>query len=202
MALELSSYDLLPQSMPSFARGFAAALIATVSCYPLDTVRRHIQVQAGRSVAYHTAAAAILRDDGLRGMYRGFLPNALKNLPNKGELHAFRGRGRLAPCQHIRSCFPAVHHYSIVLHTPGEQAVTKGMALPTRHPSHPLTCHCLSAGVKLSVFDGAKKVLTVAEKAYDEECVAMGVVPPTRQDWRPAGKARKAGQQQPQQPRK
>ncbi|KAL4856149.1 putative envelope ADP [Chlorella vulgaris] len=138
MALELSSYDLLPQSMPSFARGFAAALIATVSCYPLDTVRRHIQVQAGRSVAYHTAAAAILRDDGLRGMYRGFLPNALKNLPNKG--------------------------------------------------------------VKLSVFDGAKKVLTVAEKAYDEECVAMGVVPPTRQDWRPAGKARKAGQQQPQQP--
>lgn len=46
MALELTSYDLLPQQLPSFARGFAAALIATVSCYPLDTIRRHIQLQA------------------------------------------------------------------------------------------------------------------------------------------------------------
>lgn len=45
MALELTSYDLLPQSLPSFARGFAAAFIATVSCYPLDTIRRHIQLQ-------------------------------------------------------------------------------------------------------------------------------------------------------------
>lgn len=33
MALELSTYDILPQNIPSFARGFTAALIATVSCY-------------------------------------------------------------------------------------------------------------------------------------------------------------------------
>jgi solute carrier family 25 phosphate transporter 23/24/25/41 len=39
MALELASYDLLPKEMPSFARGFTAAFIATVTCYPLDTVR-------------------------------------------------------------------------------------------------------------------------------------------------------------------
>ena len=149
MALELSSYDLLPQQLPSFARGFAAAFIATVTCYPLDTVRRHIQLQvrprcrqqlavggprvhalprchavqspalllgavdapcggpacqhpvhscvprrrcrrglppsqAGRSVAWQAAAMSILRDDGVLGLYRGFLPNALKNLPNKG----------------------------------------------------------------------------------------------------------------------
>jgi solute carrier family 25 phosphate transporter 23/24/25/41 len=84
MALELASYDLLPQTLPSFARGFAAALIATVSCYPLDTVRRRIQLEAGRSVAWHVAAGAIVRVDGIAGLYRGFLPNALKNLPNKG----------------------------------------------------------------------------------------------------------------------
>jgi len=47
MALELTSYDLLPQELPSFARGFAAAFIATVTCYPLDTIRRHIQLQVG-----------------------------------------------------------------------------------------------------------------------------------------------------------
>ena len=39
MALELASFDLLPHELPSFARGFAAALIATSFCYPLDTVR-------------------------------------------------------------------------------------------------------------------------------------------------------------------
>jgi hypothetical protein len=39
MGLELACYDLLPPEMPSFARGFMSALIATVSCYPLDTIR-------------------------------------------------------------------------------------------------------------------------------------------------------------------
>ncbi len=39
MALELAAFDLLPQSMSSFARGFSAALIATTFCYPLDTLR-------------------------------------------------------------------------------------------------------------------------------------------------------------------
>ena len=39
MALELAGYDLLPQNVPSFARGFCAALMATSLCYPLDTLR-------------------------------------------------------------------------------------------------------------------------------------------------------------------
>lgn len=84
MALELSCYDLLPKEMPSFARGFTSALIATVSCYPLDTIRRRIQLQAASPLPWHVAASAILAEEGLIGMYRGFIPNALKNLPNKG----------------------------------------------------------------------------------------------------------------------
>lgn len=40
MALELATFDLLPRDkMPGFARGFAAALVATLACYPLDTLR-------------------------------------------------------------------------------------------------------------------------------------------------------------------
>lgn len=39
MAIELAAFDLLPQHMSSFARGFSAALIATTFCYPLDTLR-------------------------------------------------------------------------------------------------------------------------------------------------------------------
>jgi len=44
MALELAAFDTMPQGIPSFARGFMAALMATSVCYPLDTVRRQMQV--------------------------------------------------------------------------------------------------------------------------------------------------------------
>ena len=84
MALELATYDILPQNIPSFARGFTSALIATVSCYPLDTVRRRIQLEAAKAIPWSVAAGAIVRDEGIGGLYRGFLPNAVKNLPNKG----------------------------------------------------------------------------------------------------------------------
>lgn len=56
MGLEMASFDLLPQSLPSFARGFCAALIATVSCYPLDTIRRHIQLQVRAGAARSRAS--------------------------------------------------------------------------------------------------------------------------------------------------
>lgn len=84
MALELSCYDLLPQEMPSFARGFSSAFIATVSCYPLDTIRRRIQLVSATALPAGEAIRTILLNDGIKGMYRGFLPNAIKNLPNKG----------------------------------------------------------------------------------------------------------------------
>lgn len=96
MALELGSFDLLPDNLNSFARGFIAALIATVSCYPLDTVRRRIQLEATRRLPWQQAAGAIFREDGIGGFYRGFLPNALKNLPNKGvKLSVFANAKRL-----------------------------------------------------------------------------------------------------------
>lgn len=39
MALELAAFDSMPNEIPSFYRGFGAALIATSFCYPLDTIR-------------------------------------------------------------------------------------------------------------------------------------------------------------------
>jgi solute carrier family 25 phosphate transporter 23/24/25/41 len=84
MALELASYDLIPQEVPSFARGFTAALLATSICYPLDTIRRQIQLQSAGRLAMTQVVQQIMARDGPRGLYKGFLPNALKNLPNKG----------------------------------------------------------------------------------------------------------------------
>ncbi|BDA48379.1 probable envelope ADP,ATP carrier protein, chloroplastic [Coccomyxa sp. Obi] len=107
MALELAVFDLMPKDVAPFVRGFSSALLATTLCYPLDTVRRQIQLQSTGSTGPLMMAQKILHREGLGGFYRGFLPNALKNLPNKG--------------------------------------------------------------VRLAVFDGAKKLLTTAEQAYKEE---------------------------------
>jgi solute carrier family 25 (mitochondrial phosphate transporter), member 23/24/25/41 len=86
MALEFATYDSLPQQFPAFARGFTAALLATSCCYPMDTLRRQIQVQTGRAVSAQAVVADAWAKEGFRGLYRGFLPNALKNLPNKGMI--------------------------------------------------------------------------------------------------------------------
>lgn len=84
MALEFATYDSLPQQIPAFARGITAALLATTCCYPMDTLRRQIQLQTGRAVSAQAVLADAWAKEGLQGFYRGFLPNALKNLPNKG----------------------------------------------------------------------------------------------------------------------
>ena len=64
MALELASYDLLPSSIPSFFRGFMAALIATSFCYPLDTIRC---VDVSRSPSNERALSQACGADGIGG---------------------------------------------------------------------------------------------------------------------------------------
>jgi solute carrier family 25 phosphate transporter 23/24/25/41 len=96
MAIELATYDSLPQQVPSFVRGFGAALLATCCCYPLDTVRRQIQICSTQNISMFATIRKVYHSDGVAGFYRGFLPNALKNLPNKGETY-------LAVCESM--CF-------------------------------------------------------------------------------------------------
>lgn len=48
--------------------------------------RRQIQLQSRGRMSMMQATRLILQRDGVPGMYRGFVPNALKNLPNKGDL--------------------------------------------------------------------------------------------------------------------
>ena len=84
MAMELAMYDTLPSEVPSFARGFTAALVASTCFYPLDTVRRQIQIQSAKALPLVSVLRQMYAKEGVLGFYRGFLPNALKNLPNKG----------------------------------------------------------------------------------------------------------------------
>ncbi|KAL2902186.1 putative envelope ADP ATP carrier protein chloroplastic [Bienertia sinuspersici] len=91
IAVNFCIFDLVKKSLPekyqkrpetSFVTALVSATIATLTCYPLDTIRRQMQM---RGTPYNTvldAFAGILERDGWIGLYRGFVPNALKNLPN------------------------------------------------------------------------------------------------------------------------
>ena len=59
-----------------------AGIFAQTICYPLDTVRRRMQLK-GRTYP-NTAMAfyTIAKDEGFLGFYRGMVPNALKVMPN------------------------------------------------------------------------------------------------------------------------
>ncbi|XP_052174595.1 probable envelope ADP,ATP carrier protein, chloroplastic isoform X2 [Diospyros lotus] len=79
IAMNFCIFDLMKKSLPekyqkrtetSLVTALLSATLSTLMCYPLDTVRRQMQMKG------------IVSRDGLIGLYRGFLPNALKNLPN------------------------------------------------------------------------------------------------------------------------
>lgn len=91
IAVNFCVFDLIKKSLPekyqkrteaSLVTALLSAGLATITCYPLDTVRRQMQM---KGVPYKTVLDAfpgIIERDGVIGLYRGFLPNALKNLPN------------------------------------------------------------------------------------------------------------------------
>ncbi|KNA08430.1 hypothetical protein SOVF_162680 [Spinacia oleracea] len=91
IAVNFCIFDLVKKSLPdkyqnrpetSLVTALVSATLATLTCYPLDTIRRQMQM---RGTPYNTvldAFTGILERDGWVGLYRGFVPNALKNLPN------------------------------------------------------------------------------------------------------------------------
>ncbi|XP_068668566.1 thylakoid ADP,ATP carrier protein, chloroplastic-like [Aristolochia californica] len=91
IAVNFCIFDLVKKSLPeeyqkrpmiSLATALVSATLATVTCYPLDTVRRQMQMKGSPYGTVLDAFPGIVQRDGLIGLYRGFLPNALKNLPN------------------------------------------------------------------------------------------------------------------------
>ncbi|PWA68883.1 carrier protein [Artemisia annua] len=105
VAVNFCVFDLVKKTLPenfqnkteaSFITAFMAATIATVTCYPLDTIRRQMQM---RGTPYNTvldAFSGIIARDGVAGLYRGFVPNALKTLPNSSiRLTTFDAMKRL-----------------------------------------------------------------------------------------------------------
>ncbi|KAM7463968.1 hypothetical protein LguiA_032089 [Lonicera macranthoides] len=91
IAVNFCVFDLVKKSLPekfqkrteaSLATALVSATIATLMCYPLDTVRRQMQMKGAPYKTFFDAFPGIVDRDGLLGLYRGFVPNALKTLPN------------------------------------------------------------------------------------------------------------------------
>ncbi|GFP93840.1 thylakoid ADP ATP carrier protein chloroplastic [Phtheirospermum japonicum] len=91
IAVNFCIYDLMKKALPekyqkrtetSLATALVSATVATLMCYPLDTVRRQMQMRGSPYMTVLDAIPGIVARDGLVGLYRGFVPNALKTLPN------------------------------------------------------------------------------------------------------------------------
>jgi solute carrier family 25 phosphate transporter 23/24/25/41 len=90
-ALNFASYDLLkrrlydggrPQSaVANLALGGAAGTVAATVCYPLDTIRRRMQMKGRMYAGQADAFRTIWRTEGAAGFYRGWAANTIKVVP-------------------------------------------------------------------------------------------------------------------------
>ena len=64
--------------------GAAAGLFAQSICFPLDTIRRRMQMKGINYNGVLHAVSEIASKEGVRGFYRGVVPNAVKIVPNNG----------------------------------------------------------------------------------------------------------------------
>ncbi|KFD69514.1 hypothetical protein M514_08823, partial [Trichuris suis] len=82
------TYDQLPMN---FLCGATAGTLATVASLPLDVVRTRLVAQGEPKFYKHSrhAAYSILRSDGFRGLYRGFIPTVLQVAPYTGFVFLF-----------------------------------------------------------------------------------------------------------------
>lgn len=110
-ALNFASYDVLKRSLAEFKEeivaqeqatggsrsaltgmlfegpwvslliGGVSGTVAATACYPLDTVRRRMQMKNSVYKNQLDALATIARTEGARGFYRGWAANTLKVVP-------------------------------------------------------------------------------------------------------------------------
>jgi len=94
IALNFASFDIMKQMLPStsstgasssasiFVLGAVSGLFAQSVCYPLDTVRRRMQLHGNYYSNLSHAFSTIVRQEGWSGFYKGMMPNAVKVVPN------------------------------------------------------------------------------------------------------------------------
>eukprot|EP00501_MAST-03F_sp_TOSAG23-6_P000126 GSMAST32.ASY1.ANO1.128.1 assembled CDS len=88
IAINFSAFDIFKRIAypegPSGGWSAHVRLVAQSCCYPLDTVRRRMQLPGTHYKSVCDAFATIPKKEGIRGLYKGMLPNAVKIVPNNG----------------------------------------------------------------------------------------------------------------------
>lgn len=73
-----------PNPLLVLSLGAASGIFAQTICYPLDTVRRRMQMKGNKYSSIYNAFSTIIKEETWRGMYKGIVPNAIKVVPNNG----------------------------------------------------------------------------------------------------------------------
>lgn len=73
-----------PNPLLILSLGAASGIFAQTICYPLDTVRRRMQLKGTKYTGVPNAFITIFREESMRGFYKGIVPNAVKVVPNNG----------------------------------------------------------------------------------------------------------------------
>ena len=104
LAINFAAYDALrrhathrapsaPPAVLAMAAGSAAGAVSALCCFPLDLVRRRMQLADAPGTALSRigplgrmvdVAADVARRDGMRGFYRGIVPELAKVVPGVG----------------------------------------------------------------------------------------------------------------------
>lgn len=91
--------------------GATAGAISQTLTYPLDVLRRRMQVTGMKSMGYNyngsfDAISSIIRQEGLRGLYKGIWPNLIKVTPSTDLSAFYSSRLRLLMISILRyGCF-------------------------------------------------------------------------------------------------
>jgi solute carrier family 25 phosphate transporter 23/24/25/41 len=76
-----------PTAIGKLAAGAVSGAVAQTITYPFDVLRRRFQINTMSGMGYQytgigNAIRTIIRNEGLRGMYKGIVPNLLKVAPS------------------------------------------------------------------------------------------------------------------------
>ena len=99
IGIRMSTYDMLMQSIPKYSIalnmlcGAGAGLAATAVCYPIDVIRRLLQLNGtSKEHKYKNIfhiIGLLLKQEGIPGLYRGFKATIAKSIPMTGMMFVF-----------------------------------------------------------------------------------------------------------------
>ena len=90
IAINFAVFDIMKENIdPSninntvvLGLGSISALLSQTLCYPLDTIRRRMQLKDSNYKNGYQVAKGIIKNESIRNFYKGMLPNVLRIVPS------------------------------------------------------------------------------------------------------------------------